>query len=223
MDSTGSKFIETPSGLVFQPWIDLGIRHLFGSKEFTVESCTPAPALLRQVHGATVVVAGSTESEGAPEGDGWIVPSATAHGAPQVFAIRTADCLPILIRSAGGVALVHAGWRGLAAMIIAEALRKLPQAAEGVEVLIGPAAGAERYEIGGDVVRQIGESAVVQERAPGRFLLNLAATAARQVQRFAPGAAAIFHAPYCTMSDARFHSHRRDAERAGRNITVLFL
>ena len=47
-------------------------------------------------------------------------------GAP--VGVVTADCVPVLAASADGraVAAIHAGWRGLAAGVIPEALRAPP-------------------------------------------------------------------------------------------------
>jgi len=72
------------------------------------------PAYIRQVHGTAVrrVVEPPVEPTDAvelPECDG----QATAmHGVAPMF--MTADCLPVAVAGAGAVAMLHAGWRGLA-------------------------------------------------------------------------------------------------------------
>ncbi|MFN7142367.1 MAG: laccase domain-containing protein, partial [Myxococcota bacterium] len=71
-----------------------------------------------QVHGARVVRA--EEASLAVEADAIV---STVPGA--VVAVRVADCVPILLAAPGGVAAVHAGWRGTAADIARVALRAL--------------------------------------------------------------------------------------------------
>ena len=76
---------------------------------------------LRQVHGARCIHL-----------DDWrpgIEADAAWTDRPgQVAAVRTADCLPVLVADPAGacVAAVHAGWRGLARGVIAEAVGALP-------------------------------------------------------------------------------------------------
>src|SRR5579884_1116732 len=86
------------------------------------------PALIRQVHGATVRRITTLPVEGMmplpdeglelPEADGQATPLRDV--APMVM---TADCLPIAVAGEGAVAMLHAGWRGLAAGIVAEGVR----------------------------------------------------------------------------------------------------
>jgi copper oxidase (laccase) domain-containing protein len=70
--------------------------------------------------------------------DGWIVPwEIDALGL--AFGILTADCVPLLVRYGDFAAVLHAGWRGLAAGIIEKAfkvLSTLNAKAQAVQVLI---------------------------------------------------------------------------------------
>lgn len=67
----------------------------------------------------------------------------------------SADCVPIAIATTDGpptLAVIHAGWRGLAAGIIAETMQALggrPAAA-----VVGPAAGPCCYQVGAEVSEQ---------------------------------------------------------------------
>ena len=86
-------------------------------RAWQVASGMPAqPAWMQQVHGRNV----------AQEPDGHAVPVADAAVATQPrrpLVVMTADCLPILLacRRRRWVAVVHAGWRGLADGVIAAA------------------------------------------------------------------------------------------------------
>jgi len=74
------------------------------------------------------------------------------------LAIRTADCLPIMICAEGLVAAVHAGWRGLAGGILRKTIQQMQT--KGAEpkkltVFIGPHIGVQSFEVGVDVSEQI--------------------------------------------------------------------
>ena len=67
--------------------------------------------------------------------------------------VLVADCLPVALAAPGAVAMLHCGWRGLAAGIVAEgvaALRELGANAE-IAAAIGPGAGRCCYAVGEEV------------------------------------------------------------------------
>jgi hypothetical protein len=142
---------------------------------------------------------------------------ATARGdvAPVVL---TADCLPVAIASAGAVAMVHAGWRGLAAGVLAEgvaAVRELdPRTGDELHAAIGPGAGACCYEVSDDVAEALGT-----RRGP-RGTVDLKALAGAQLR--AAGVTAVHDVGACTMCDERFFSHRREGGRTGRQAGVAW-
>lgn len=229
-------FLQSPS------WRDAGILHGFSGAAADFSSAgfathhprfcevfaTDALYLPRQVHGTTILDLRREESfrdycEGKdPHGffdcDGLIVPRAGYASAKSVaFGIRTADCLPVLLRDDTQIALLHAGWRGLAAGIIEEGLRYFPR---GADVVIGPAAGPSRYEVGEEVIAALGARAHAVALGGGKFLLDLEASARGIVQTHVPGAS-IECASLCTISDARFHSFRRDGAPARSNCAFV--
>jgi YfiH family protein len=143
----------------------------------------------RQVHGAGVrVVADADRGSGASSLDdaldGADALVTTSPGV--VLAILTADCVPIVLHDpvAGVLACVHAGWRGTVAGVTAAALaamQRLGARPSDVTAGIGPAIGADRYQVGPDVheavTRTFGPAAAGFIRpdpsAPGRWLLDL--------------------------------------------------
>jgi YfiH family protein len=152
----------------------------------------------RQVHGAGVrVVADADRGSGAFSLDdaiGGAGEAGRAGGADAlvttspgvVLAILTADCVPIVLHDpvAGVLACVHAGWRGTVAGVTAAALaamQRLGARPSDVTAGIGPAIGADRYQVGPDVheavSRTFGPAAAGFIRpdpsAPGRWLLDL--------------------------------------------------
>jgi YfiH family protein len=76
-----------------------------------------------------------------------------------------ADCLPVALGGDGAVAMVHAGWRGLAAGVLEQgvlALRAL--GVEGdIAAIVGPGAGPCCYEVGPEVHAALSVGAPVDE------------------------------------------------------------
>ena len=76
-----------------------------------------------------------------------------------LVAVRTADCLPILLADTRhrAVAAVHAGWRGTLARIAEKALGRMKMEfqtrPEDVVAALGPAIGGCCYEVGPEVVQ----------------------------------------------------------------------
>jgi copper oxidase (laccase) domain-containing protein len=131
--------------------------------------------------------------------------------------ITTADCVPIVVRSTQGWAVIHAGWRGLANGIISKVVLALGSPQEAVVLA---SAGGDRYEVGREVVDAIGSTAVCHTSGGGVILLDTAETARAQLTRYL-AYEAIHCSGVCTISDARFHSFRRDGESAGRSLTFV--
>lgn len=106
----------------------------------------------KQVHGVAIADAdSSTFLSGKTEADGLY------RFSPGTIAVRTADCLPILIshRSKLFAMAVHAGWKGLAGGIVQEALlcvRNHGMAMSDIVVMLGPSIGFSQFEVGAEVV-----------------------------------------------------------------------
>ena len=64
--------------------------------------------------------------------------------------VKTADCLPILIKNNNFIAAVHAGWRGIKKNILELTLNRL---GNGGEMYIGPHAKSCCYEVKSDVAK----------------------------------------------------------------------
>jgi hypothetical protein len=136
----------------------------------------------------------------------------------------TADCLPIALAGVGGsrvVAMLHAGWRGLASGVIAAgvaAARELGGDGE-LSAAIGPGAGACCYETGEEVHAAF---AGLGEAHHGRNL-DLKAVARHQLRD--AGVAHVADIGLCTIcSDpGLLFSHRRDRGITGRQAGVAWL
>lgn len=159
----------------------------------------------RQVHGAVVARAAVAPGYrvGSEEADG----QATAVAGAGVC-VHAADCLPVAVTGPGGVAMLHAGWRGLAAGVLGVGAAGVG----GVRAVIGPGAGGCCYEAGEEVHRALGSS--------GRGLLDLKAVARAQLERLG---VSVLDVGICTLCSAEFFSYRRDGPATGRQAGVAWL
>ena len=150
----------------------------------------------RQVHGAELAFHDPAAATPA-EADGHVL----AEPGP-VALVYAADCLPLALSGSGGVALLHCGWRGLAAGIVARGAA----AVDATHAAIGPGIGPCCFEVGGDVLDAFaGLGAGIES---GR-MLDLP-EAARRLLREA-GVEEIESAGLCTCCEEElFFSHRRD-------------
>jgi polyphenol oxidase len=130
--------------------------------------------------------------------------------------VLTADCLPVALGSVSAVAMVHAGWRGLAAGVLqrgVDVLRGL-SGEEEIVAVIGPGAGACCYEVGPEVQAIFGAPQADERRIDLRAIARERLLAAAVTQVREVGA--------CTICDERFFSHRREGARAGRQAGVAW-
>ncbi len=122
--------------------------------------------------------------------------------------VLTADCLPVALAGPGGVAMLHCGWRGLAAGIVARGAR----AVEATSAAIGPGIGPCCYEVGAEVLEAFAD--LGEGIADGR-MLDLPEVARRLLAR--AGIEEVESAGLCTFCEADlFFSHRRDKGVTGR-------
>ncbi len=192
-----------------------------------------APAHIRQVHGTAVRTISALPATGVaplpdegvelPEADGQATPLRDI--APMVL---VADCLPIAVAGRGrsngdgAVAMLHAGWRGLAGGIVAageQALREL--GVDGpIEAAIGPGAGPCCYEVGEEVHAEFAE--LGPHVRNGRNL-DLKAIARDKLED--AGVSAVHDLGLCTIcsDESLFFSHRRDRGVTGRQAGLAWL
>jgi YfiH family protein len=166
-----------------------------------------------QVHGTVVERLGAPPEPGAArrQADGQAT-ALTGVGAM----VLTADCLPVALAGENAVAMVHAGWRGLAAGVLESgvgALRELGGEGEIVAV-IGPGAGVCCYEVSPEIRAVFGDG----HRDGTR--IDLRAIARERLLR--AGVAQVRDVQACTICDERFFSHRREGTRAGRQAGVAW-
>jgi YfiH family protein len=185
------------------------------------------PAYIRQVHGTFVRRITGTGDVGVaplPDGDVELLEAdGQATQLPGVAPmVMTADCLPIALAGDGAVAMLHAGWRGLAAGIVAEGVRAIRElgVAGPLEAAIGPGAGGCCYEVGEEVHRAF--TGYGDHVRRGRNL-DLKAVAREELLR--AGVPAVHDVGLCTIcsDETLFFSHRRDRGITGRQAGLAWL
>lgn len=165
--------------------------------------------------------------------------------------IVTADCVPLLLRAPQGIAVVHAGWRGLAAGVIERTVELLAPSA--LEVVVGPCAGSALYEVESEVIAALGERAKFSPQPtlsengtlphePSALIplglrplpfdqCSMTTTkekflldlraTARRILLSQVGDCTIADTSICTIADSRFHSFRRDKSGCGKNLSLV--
>jgi YfiH family protein len=175
-------------------------------------------AIARQVHGAELLQHAGAQQPSPFSVPGSPIPEADGHFttqaglAPLVF---VADCLPVVMAGPRGVAVLHCGWRGLAAGIIGRGA----EAVAATDAAIGPGIGACCYEVGEEVLAEF--APLGEGIAEGR-MLDLPEVARRLLAD--AGVGRVQSAGLCTCCEERlFFSHRRDAGRTGRQAGLAWI
>jgi YfiH family protein len=173
---------------------------------------------VHQVHESRVAVVACAPA-------GYVVGGEPADGQATLLtgvglAIHAADCLPIALAGDGGVAIVHAGWRGLAGGVIAAGVQALVDlGVRGpIEAAIGPGAGGCCYETGPEVREVFGG-----RDAPGEGdCLDLKEVARRQLA--AVGVERVQDTGICTLCapPGLVYSYRRDGPQTGRQAGIVW-
>ena len=195
-----------------------GAEHGAGNRE-RLRAQLGLRALARgyQVHGTKVervtVPPPGDAAEELPQADGQAT-ALTRVGAM----VMAADCLPVALGAPRALAMVHAGWRGLAAGVLENGVRAVrglaDDSAAPLTAVIGPCAGPCCYEVGPEVHAALGLTAA------GKARIDLPAIARRRLQ--AAGVTSVAQLAGCTICDERFFSYRREGHAAGRNIGVAW-
>lgn len=193
------------------------------------------PLWLNQTHGVTVYQSDTqNHCNGIPEADAVLVTE--PH---QVAVIMTADCLPVLFTTRQGtmVAGAHAGWRSLVGGVLENTVHAMCEAgAQRDDILawMGPAIGAEQFEIGAEVRAQFIQigldlglseekiSACFKQQGNQKYTADIYALARQRLQLAGILENRISGGGLCTVSDAQqFYSYRRDGA-TGRMASLIW-
>jgi polyphenol oxidase len=200
-----------------------GLFHGFGTRRFSEADLRAAaaensavPVLLHQVHSARIVILDEAPAA-LLDADG----TATRRTGVALV-VKTADCLPLFLVDPehAAVAAVHAGWRGTAHRIAAEAvaamIRSFGTNPAALLAALGPCIGRACYEVGEDVASSFprdpafGSLFTALPARPGKYLFDLRAANRAQLEAAGLAPGNIFEAGGCTHCDPALLSFRRD-------------
>lgn len=180
-----------------------------------------------QVHGDVILEGGPGAS---PDAIAPIIGEADAilaTEAQSAAAVKTADCVPILIAAPDiqAVAAIHSGWKGTDHEIARRTVERLVAKgarAEHLIAAIGPCIQACCYEVSPDLGERFQAkfgSTVVRSDRP-RPHLDLPRAVRQSLEGAGMRSAHIEVLQDCTACDPRFFSHRRDKGTTGRQLSV---
>lgn len=224
-----------------------GVRHFFGTRDHakTIACDVGVPAQagdsrgrmwilsVKQVHGTNALlvdcpVTGSDHFEG-----GW---DALVTDQPGVMvAVRTADCVPVLVydRRRKAVAAIHAGWRGAMAGIVPKTIQLMVSRfaidATDLRVSIGPSAGPCCYEVDEAVLAPLrsGRSdwpSLLRDDRGTKARLDLKALVRRQTAQIGIRLEHITSVNLCTICHSElFYSYRREGRVNGTMLSGITL
>ncbi len=181
---------------------------------------------LNQVHSTRVVEADQIEAD-AEDADASLTTKENVG-----CVVMTADCMPILLCSKNGevVCACHAGWKGLAAGVIQESVKKMREKLNSsdtpIMAWIGPCLDTENFVVQQDVkdIFLTGALGPVAEKyfiADSKgFLLNFSGLA-REALKLA-GVNEVYDSGLSTYAEPeKFYSYRRD-KVTGRHGAVIY-
>lgn len=182
-------------------------RVAFGHQVHGAELATPSLPF-RCSFASDSSVKEQRNGEGLVAADGQVIREAGV--AALVF---VADCVPVALAGPGGVAMLHCGWRGLAAGIVARGV----SAVGATDAAVGPSIGRCCYEVGAEVLDAFADLDDVAQGA----MLDLPEVARQLLQ--AAGVERIELSGLCTSCEPElFFSHRRDRGRTGRQAGLVW-
>jgi YfiH family protein len=225
---------ETPSGFGTANQPLPYARHLFGTRAHShaqadetmhalIERFGPM-AWMHQVHGARVVRVEGAEK--VPECD------ALYTSNPELWlAVKTADCVPILVSSPHAVAAVHAGWRSAESGILPATITALctdfGMGAEDLHLAFGPCLQQDHFEVEASFIEkfngQFGVTNAARYFRPaaqtGKLLMDLPNILIAQAKALGVLDIHITQLKTCTYTNAaHYHSHRRHTHELAKGI-----
>lgn len=196
------------------PWLE----HGFETRHGQMPQDGFQLASLKQIHSGIVVAPPDAPGE-CGEGDALVT-----QRAGQLIAIRTADCVPVLLvdPETRAVAAIHAGWRGVVGEVIPNAIgqmrRNYETKPDALLAAIGPCIQLDAFEVGPEVAIEFRQLFPERDDLDTKCHIDLAEACRRQLLTAGLADEHIFDSEQCTLSTPElYHSYRRDgAKQAGR-------
>lgn len=184
---------------------------------------------IKQVHGNRVVHTSPHSIDFSSEAD-------AHYTSDQLLGlcIATADCVPVLLYhdNPRWICSIHAGWRGVENRILSKAVSSLSRAGckpESLQVFVGPHIQRTSFEVGNDVRDQLlksfkGDPELVWDKVTEhKSKVDLHQILKFQMLEHGISLDHAFFEMKDTVTDASFHSFRRDRENSGRQLSFIAL
>ena len=184
---------------------------------------------VEQVHGDRCIEQRSSEPSRREKADALWTTSESL-----VLAIRTADCVPVLITSSSQplAVAIHAGWRGTYQQIVSKSLRQILEVTQihpdSLVAAIGPCIHSNAFEVDADVAgpfeTRFGYPVV--QPTPGkdqRWNVDLVEANRQELAAMGIPADKIEVMDECTFSNHDYWSFRRQRKAAGRQVAWISL
>lgn len=153
--------------------------------------------------------------------------AAVAKHPKQVLAIRTADCLPIVLCNQEGteIAAIHAGWRGLCSGVIENTLETMDSDPTQLMAWLGPAICNHCFEVGPEVPEQflVNYPFALDAFTPKndeKYLGDLSKIASLILTNH--GVNDVFCANQCTFEEKNTYFSYRREKQTGRIATLIW-
>ena len=185
----------------------------------------PGLVLAHQVHGTALAWHRAAA-------DGWMILDGLdghATGARGLLlTVTVADCIPVylVVPQKQVIALLHAGWRGVASGVLERGVELLKREAfaraSDIVMHCGVGICGSCYEVGSEVMERLtpGQRPGISRATDASGPVDLRAVLVRQAGEL--GIAAVSVSPWCTAHDRdRFFSHRASGGRDGRMIAYV--
>jgi len=141
--------------------------------------------------------------------------------------VLTADCLPVALVGEEVVAIVHAGWRGLAADILGAVLRRIGNefgvSPGQLTAILGVGVGPCHYPVGTEVREALAVHPVAWSDWSVDGAVDLSRWAAGRLLALGVPPGGVLRLAGCTACSDRYHSYRRDGAGAGRQWSAVVL
>lgn len=143
-----------------------------------------------------------------------------------LLGVTVADCVPVLLfdPSSGSYAAIHSGWRGsaqnIAGKTVIKMIRELGLEPEQARAWIGPAAGADSYEVGAEVVEQFNRQ-YSWPQSEDSWLFDNKSVVRDQLIDQGVLEEHIEISSLDTIANQELHSARRDGDQSGRMLAAI--
>lgn len=122
------------------------------------------------------------------------------------WAIKTADCLPVVVWGKNGFVFFHAGWRGIADQIhLSNYLNEISP----IGAFIGPCISATKFEVSNDFTQHFPGSENFLDHTGDKKLFDLTAELTQGLQKAYPNIT-VDNSSQCTFTNTDFHSYRQN-------------